>query len=128
MVRIKDLRKARGLSQKEIAIDLHVSQATVSAWESGTKKMSNASAAKVADFFDVSMDYLLGRTDADTKNTMQPATDSDDELRTKVIDQISVLSDPALGRVLDFLDGLSAGLSIGATEAVDHDPGASQSQ
>lgn len=128
MVRIKDMRKARGLSQKALAIDLHVSQATVSAWESGAKKMSNASAAKVADYFDVSMDYLLGRADADTKNAAQPATDTDDELRTKVIDQISGLSDPALGRVLDFLDGLSAGLSIGSAEAADPDPGVLQSR
>lgn len=128
MVRIKDMRKARGLSQKALAIDLHVSQATVSAWESGAKKMSNASAAKVADYFDVSMDYLLGRADADTKNAAQPATDTDDELRTKVIDQISGLSDPALGRVLDFLDGLSAGLSIGSAEAADPDPDVLQSR
>ena len=121
MVRIKELREARGLSQKALAIDLKRSQPTISAWECGSKKMSNSSAAKVADYFGVSIDYLLGRSGSVAIDSKQPAV-SDDELRTWAIDRISSLSDPALIRVHDFLTGLEAGQEIGAAPAADRDP------
>lgn len=63
MVRVRELREARGLQQKELAIDLHVSQPTISDWESGRKVPSARSTQKLADYFGVTMDYLLGRDD-----------------------------------------------------------------
>lgn len=127
MVRIKELRKARGLSQKAIAIDLKVSQATVSAWENGKKKMSNRSAAKVADYFMVSMDYLLGRSDSMEHEKKSPPSD-DDGLRAWAIERVSALPDPALLRVRDFLAGLEAGQGIGAAPAAAPDPGGRSSK
>jgi transcriptional regulator with XRE-family HTH domain len=61
MNRIKELREKKGLQQKELSIDLGVSQPTISDWESGRKQPSSKSAAKIADYFSVSLDYLLGR-------------------------------------------------------------------
>ena len=63
MTRIRELREMRGVQQKELSIDLGVSQPTVSDWESGRKQPSSKSAAKIADYFEVSIDYLLGRVD-----------------------------------------------------------------
>ncbi len=63
MLRVKELREAKGLQQKELAIDLGVSQPTISDWESGRKIPSANSTQKLADYFEVSIDYLLGRTD-----------------------------------------------------------------
>ena len=63
MLRVRELREARGIQQKELAIDLGVSQPTISDWESGRKVPSAKSTARLADYFGVSVDYLLGRED-----------------------------------------------------------------
>lgn len=63
MIRIKELREAKGIQQKELAIDIGVSQPTVSDWESGRKVPSAKSTQKLADYFGVSVDYLLGRSE-----------------------------------------------------------------
>lgn len=70
MNRIRELREKRDIEQKALAVDLCVSQPTISAWETGAKQPSSKSAAKIADYFDVSIDYLLGRSDV-RKNTQR---------------------------------------------------------
>lgn len=61
MIRIRELREARGLQQKELAIDLGVTQPTISGWELGIKVPSARNTQRLADYFGVSVDYLLGR-------------------------------------------------------------------
>lgn len=63
MIRVKELREQRKMQQKELAIDLHVSQPTISDWESGRKVPSARSTQLLADYFGVTVDYLLGRSD-----------------------------------------------------------------
>ncbi len=64
MNRIKTLRKLKSIDQKVLALDLKVSQPTISDWENGRKKPSAKSTEKLADYFGVSVDYLLGRPDS----------------------------------------------------------------
>lgn len=61
MKNLKLLRKQHNLSQKEIGNIFHASQNTVSQWENGTRKPSYDIIKEIADYFDVSVDYLLGR-------------------------------------------------------------------
>lgn len=61
MKNLKLLRKQHNLSQKEIGNIFHASQNTVSQWENGTRKPSYDIIQEIADYFDVSVDYLLGR-------------------------------------------------------------------
>lgn len=56
------LRKERGLSQKKAAEELEVSQALLSHYEKGIRECGLDFVIKAADFYDVSCDYLLGRT------------------------------------------------------------------
>ncbi len=56
------LRKERGLSQKKAAEELDVSQALLSHYEKGIRECGLDFVVKAADFYDVSCDYLLGRT------------------------------------------------------------------
>lgn len=60
MKNLKLLRKQHNLSQKEIGNIFHASQNTVSQWENGTRKPSYDIIQEIADYFDVSVDYLLG--------------------------------------------------------------------
>lgn len=59
---IKDLREDHDLTQKDIAKALHISQRTYSHYENGTRKMPLDILLALADFYDCSTDYLLGRT------------------------------------------------------------------
>lgn len=63
MNRIRELRESREIQQKELAISLGVSQPTVSDWESGRKLPSAKSTMKLANFFNVSVEYLMGVSD-----------------------------------------------------------------
>ena len=57
------LRKARGLSQRTAAADLHISQALLSHYENGAREPGLAFVCRACDYYGVSADYLLGRTE-----------------------------------------------------------------
>lgn len=59
---ISFLRKERGLSQKQVAADLNISQALLSHYEKGIRECGLDFLVKTAEYYDVSTDYLLGRT------------------------------------------------------------------
>lgn len=61
--RLKELRKARGISQVKLAMDLCMNQNTVSRYENGEREADYKTLCLIADYFDVSLDYLLGRKD-----------------------------------------------------------------
>ena len=61
-LRIRDLREDRDLSQKELAVLLDVHQTTYSDYESGNLNVPIPALHKLADFYGVSVDYLLGRS------------------------------------------------------------------
>lgn len=63
MNRIKNLRETSNETQEELGKILNVSKATISKYENGTVEMSNDTLIKLANHFNVSTDYLLGRTD-----------------------------------------------------------------
>ena len=62
--RLKSLRLEAGLTQKEIAEKFNIKQPNYQQWESGKRNPSGETLQKFADFFDVSTDYLLGKSDS----------------------------------------------------------------
>ena len=62
-IRIRDLREDKDLKQKDLAEYLQVHQTTYSDYELGRLNVPVAVLHKLADFYGVSIDYLLGRTD-----------------------------------------------------------------
>lgn len=65
-MRIRELREDRDLKQKELADYLGVHQTTYSDYELGRLNVPVAALHQLADFYGVSVDYLLGRTDIPT--------------------------------------------------------------
>lgn len=59
--RIKDLMKSEKLTQMQLAHALEVGQSSVSDWLNAKSEPSIENLWKLADFFDVSVDYLIGR-------------------------------------------------------------------
>jgi transcriptional regulator with XRE-family HTH domain len=61
--RLKYLRKTRKISQLKLALDLNMNQNTISRYENLEREADYETLIKFANYFDVSLDYLLGRTD-----------------------------------------------------------------
>ena len=64
MNRIKELRAGKGVNQEQLAKFLNVQRAAVSKYENGEIPLTAETINKLADYFDVTTDYLLGRTGA----------------------------------------------------------------
>ena len=60
---LKKLRKERNISQLKLAIDLNMNQNTISRYENLEREADYETLIKFADYFGVSIDYLLGRTE-----------------------------------------------------------------
>lgn len=69
--RIRILREEKSISQLELAKILNIANTTLSQYESGKRIPSDSIKKKIADYFNVSIDYLLGRTDV--KNSYDSA-------------------------------------------------------
>lgn len=61
--RLKQLRKEKKLSQLRLAIDLDMNQNTISRYENMEREADYETLIRFADYFKVSLDYLLGRSD-----------------------------------------------------------------
>lgn len=59
--RLAYLRNNKGLSQNELAKKLNYSQSSITMWESGKRTVPDEAKKILADFYDVSLDYLFGR-------------------------------------------------------------------
>lgn len=62
-MRLKDLREDNELTQSKLAEQLHVKQNTYSQYENGQRQVPLNILIKLADLYNVTLDYLVGRTD-----------------------------------------------------------------
>ncbi len=61
-MKLKEIRKAKKISQLKLAMDLNMNQNTISRYETGEREPGINELIKIADYFNISVDYLLGRT------------------------------------------------------------------
>lgn len=61
--RLKELRTKRNITQLKLALDLNMNQNSISRYENMEREADYETLIKFADYFDVSIDYLLGRTE-----------------------------------------------------------------
>lgn len=91
-MRLKEVRKASGLTQREVATYVGVNQNTYSYWENGKTKIDSGSIAKLAKLFNVSIDYLLDgspcKTNIENFISEKPAVRSDHEKLLGVYDSL----------------------------------------
>ena len=62
-MRLRYLRKQNNISQLKLAMDLSLNQNSISRYENGEREAGYDLLIKIADYFNVSIDYLLERTD-----------------------------------------------------------------
>jgi transcriptional regulator with XRE-family HTH domain len=78
MNNLKNARKAKGLTQIDVAKYIGLSQSAYSDWERGVSNIDSASLMRLADLLDVSVDYILGKTE--TRKAETPLVNNDPEL------------------------------------------------
>ena len=75
MNRIKELRKARKMTQNQLCAILKIAQPTLSGYENETSEPDNEMQCKIADYFGVTVDYLLGREETRKDPVIQNEVD-----------------------------------------------------
>ena len=100
-VALRELRKQKKLSQSALAEIVGMSQATVASWENGTRKPDVETVSYLADYFGVTVDYLMGR---DEPTTAQPVPA--DPRREKAHRLLDEMDEQALDGLIAMLDSL----------------------
>lgn len=113
MQSLKELRKKSGLTQKSLGNIIGVAESTISLYESGKRQPDKDTLVKLASYFHVTVDYLLGREE-EAKGTQsleikenQPAAEGS-ELDPELISLMEDLPQEDFQRVKDFVAGLKA--------------------
>lgn len=97
---LKLLRTSKGITQNELATHLKISRSTIGMYESGSREPDFETLELIADYFNVDIDYLLGRT---SKTTYIPPP---------------LLSSKRKGVVINVLGRVAAGIPIDAVEDI----------
>lgn len=97
--RIRDLREDSDLTQEQLCKKLFMHKTTYTNYEQGKHSVPLDFAVTIADFYEVSLDYIAGRTN--NKCGKKPQKLDDDELN--IIEQYSKLSERNKGRLEQFL-------------------------
>ena len=90
MNRLKELRKEKKFSQKEIAEALGVNEKTVFRWENGESTIKSDKAQALADYFGVSVGYLLGYSD---DNREAKSVEKLESVYVEFLENINTISD-----------------------------------
>lgn len=94
MNRIKSLRKAKKITQKQLGDVLGVAESTISMYESGNRQPDVDTMRKIADYFNVTIDYLIGGENISSSDK--------DELDEKIIKIFGSLSEADQAQILDY--------------------------
>ncbi|MFZ5352777.1 MAG: helix-turn-helix domain-containing protein [Bacillota bacterium] len=79
-IRLKDLREERNLLQKDIAKIIGITDNAISNYERGTRIPDTETLSRLADFFGVSIDYILGKTNIKNVNEKMKASQQAEDI------------------------------------------------
>ena len=109
------LRNERGFSQEQLAKVLHVSKSTVAMWETGQRLPSVEKYEEIADYFNVDMDFLYGRTSIKRRALFDES--GSEYVNSKLVTSISRKNQ---GIIINVLGRVAAGIPIDAvTDIID---------
>lgn len=97
--RIAELRKQKNISQSELSKAVHVSPSTIGMWETDQRAIKDNDLISLAEFFNVTTDYLLGNSDSKLAKPNDNATliaahiedDATEEDMAKILDYIEMV-------------------------------------
>lgn len=89
-MRIRELRKAKKVTMKELGNMIGVAESTMSLYETGKRKPDPETLSRLADYFNVSVDYLLGRDEGQPPAAPKYSTDQRKEIVLKKLEKKSL--------------------------------------
>ena len=101
--RLYELRKAKNITQQKLAVDIGIDQASISSYESGKYLPTVDVLIKLANYFGVSTDYLLGLSDIKV-----PVKTPEDDRYTYLLSLFSALTGYQRERVIGYIEGLQS--------------------
>lgn len=109
--RLKNLREERGLSQVELAKILNIANSTLSLYESGSREPNFEILKKIANYFNVSTDYILGRNEVMSSQIENKENHNIDEkimnlVKERFTDKIADLTEEQQNKVLEYIEFL----------------------
>ena len=101
MNRLKELRKEKGLTQQGLADEIGISKITVLRWENGERQIKQDKAQQLADFFGVSVGYLLGYSEYNNNQELIKKIHSDNspDIAWKISGIVSMLGEKTLDNI-----------------------------
>lgn len=102
MDNLKALRESRKITQTQLGEHIGAKKSAISLWESGKRQPDQETLVRLANFFEVTIDYLLGRDDsAPIENT--PA---DDPLTEQIMAKARLMNEEELRQLLRIMDAV----------------------
>lgn len=89
-MRIRELRKTKKVTMKELGNMIGVAESTMSLYETGKRKPDPETLSRLADYFNVSVDYLLGRDEGQPQPAPKYSTDQRKEIVLKKLEKKSL--------------------------------------
>lgn len=118
-IRLKELRKEKGYTLEQVANDLNTTKVTLSRYENGTREPKSDTLNQLSDYFNVSIDYLFGKTNERTPHTKDEIIDVKkalEEIKNELENSESLMFD---GECLseDAISSLLSAMEIGLSMA-----------
>lgn len=102
MIRLRELRLQQGLTMKQVGADLGLAESTISLYENEKRQPDFATLAKFADYYGVTTDFLLGRSDLRSPAPKSSSIDEEKEI-LRYLQQIK--DDPSTRMMFDLAKG-----------------------
>lgn len=104
-IRFKEERKNKGLTQEQLAKEFFLNKSSISRYEKGTQMPEMVMLQKFAEYFDVSVDYLLGRTDE--RNVHKEKPKLDEGIKTIAAHRINLyedISEEGINKINEYIE------------------------
>lgn len=103
MNNLKKLREERGITQLKLATDLNLVKSTICQYEKGNRDLGVTMLIKLSDYFNVSIDYLVGRTEQEV-NAVEEYT----EQEKRLIKAYRALIPSMQENILELVEGMTS--------------------
>ncbi|WP_276699788.1 helix-turn-helix domain-containing protein [Romboutsia ilealis] len=104
-IRFKEERKSKGLTQEQLAKEFFLNKSSISRYEKGTQMPEMVMLQKFAEYFDVSVDYLLGRTDE--RNAHKEKSKLDEGIKTIAAHRVNPyedISEEGINKINEYIE------------------------
>lgn len=104
MENLKSLRESRKITQSQLGEYLGAKKSAISLWESGKRQPDQETLVRIATYFDVTVDYLLGREEQ--SSVPQEKAPADDPLTEQIIAKARLMNEEELRQLLRIMDAV----------------------